>query len=119
VLASLKNAGISVRALGTKDIGGVSCTGYAVTPPGAQGTIAAWIDPQHLVREVNVNVAFGLPLGGASASATPSNTGSAPAVDLMMDFSYSATPVHVTAPSAASTMPLADWLKQIGSLPSQ
>jgi hypothetical protein len=93
-LTSLANHGITVSALGTKDIGGVSCTGYAVTPPGEPDTITVWINPQHLVREFSMNatvdVSAGLSGGGASASAAPTGTTTSASIDLTMDFTYSA-----------------------------
>lgn len=118
-LVSLENQGITVRALGTKVIGGVSCTGYAVTPPGAQGTSTVWIDPQHLVREISVSSTINIDLsGGASASTAPTGTTNAGSVDLTMDFSYSAAPLHVTAPPAASTVSFDAYLQQLGQNPA-
>lgn len=118
-LVSLENQGIAVRALGTKVIGGVSCTGYAVTPPGAQGTSTVWIDPQYLVREISVSSTIDIDLsGGASASTAPTGTANAGSVDLTMDFSYSAAPLHVTAPLAASTVSFDVYLQQLGQNPA-
>jgi hypothetical protein len=117
-LAALESQGSTVRALGTKVVGGVSCTGYAVTPPGAQGTSTVWIDQQHLVRELSVDATVGLPAAGASASAAPTGTAAAGSLELTMDLSYSATPVHVTAPPAASTISFADFLGQLGQSPA-
>jgi hypothetical protein len=114
-LVSLQKQGITVRALGTRVIGGVSCTGYSVTPPNAQGTTTVWINPQHLVREISVNTAVDILSNGASASA---GTASAPSVDLTMDFSYSAAPLHVTAPPAASTISFDAFLQQLGQNPA-
>ena len=117
-LASLENQGITVRALGPKDIGGVSCTGYAVTEPGTQNTVTVWINPQHLVREISVNTTVGLSVGGSSASAAPTGTTNAASVDLTMDLTYSAAPVHVTAPPAATTMSFDAFLNQLGTNPA-
>jgi len=117
-LASLEKQGITVRALGTKVIGGVSCTGYTVTPPNAQETITVWIDPQHLVREISENATVDLPSGGASASTAPTGSTDAPSVDLTMDFSYSTAPLHVTAPPAASTVSFDAFLQQLGQNPA-
>jgi hypothetical protein len=117
-LVSLENQGITVRALGTKVIGGVSCTGYTVTPPDVQGTVTVWINPQHLVREISVNTTVDILSGGSSASAAPMGTATAPSVDLTMDFSYSAAPVHVTAPPAASTVSFDAFLQQLGQNPA-
>jgi hypothetical protein len=107
-LASLENQGITVRALGTKVIGGVSCTGYTVTPPNGQETVTVWIDSQHLMREISANATFdGLSGGGSATTATTATAGTANplSVDLTMDFSYSTAPLHVTAPPAGSTVP--------------
>lgn len=117
-LVSLENQGITVRALGTKVVGGVSCTGYAVTPPGAQETVTVWINPQHLVREVSVNTTVDILSGGGSASTAPTGTADAPSVDLTMDFSYSGAPLHVTAPPAASTVSFDAFLQQLGRDPA-
>jgi hypothetical protein len=120
-LASLENQGISVRALGTKDVGGVSCAGYAVTPPGAQGTVTVWINPQHLVREISVGtsitISADVPAAGASPSASPVGIALTGSFDLTMDFAYSAAPVHVTAPPAAATMSYDAFLRQLGQAP--
>ncbi len=62
-LASLENQGITVRGLGAKDIGGVSCTGYSVTEPGTQNVVTAWINPHHLVAEFSLNATIGFPVG--------------------------------------------------------
>lgn len=121
-LASLESQGISVRALGTKDIGGVSCTGYAVTPPGAQGTTTVWINPQHLVREISVgtsiSISADMPAAGAPPSASPVGISVTGSFALTMDFTYSATPVHVTAPPAATTMSYDAFLQQLGHGPA-
>jgi hypothetical protein len=117
-LAALENQGISVRALGTKAIGGVTCTGYAVTEPGTQNTVTVWISPQHLVREISVNTTVGLSVGGSPASAAPAGTTSTASVSLTMDLAYSAAPVHVTAPPAASTITFDAFLQQLGQNPA-
>lgn len=113
-LVSLENQGISVRALGTKVIDGVSCTGYTVTPPDAQETITVWINSQHLVREISANTTVDILFDRAPASAATTGTPNAATVDLTMDFSYSAAPVHVTAPPAASTESYDAFLQQLG-----
>jgi hypothetical protein len=122
-LASLENQGISVRALGTKVIGGDSCTGYAVTPPGGQATITVWINPQNLMREIGLNATFGLSVdeasaSGASASAAPTGAANALSMDLTEDFTYSAVPVHVTAPPASSTISFDAFLQQLATNPA-
>jgi hypothetical protein len=117
-LASLQNQGITVSALGTKDIGGVSCTGYAVTEPGPQNTVTVWINQQHLVREISVNTTVGLSVGGSPASAAPTGTTNSVSVDLTMDFTYSAAPVHVTAPPAGSTISYDAFLQQLATNPA-
>jgi hypothetical protein len=121
-LASLESHGITVRALGTKVIGGVNCTGYAVTPPGAPSTITVWIDAQHLVREftadMTITISADLSVAGTSPSASPVGTPVTGSLDMTMDFSYSAAPVHVTAPPAASTISFDDWINQLGQNPA-
>jgi hypothetical protein len=121
-LAALENQGISVRALGPKVLGGVSCTGYAVTPPGAQGTTTVWVNPQHLVREISLDTAISIsadvPAAGASPSASPVGTAVTGSFDLTMDFNYSAAPVHVTAPPAATTISYAAFLQQLAQNPA-
>jgi hypothetical protein len=121
-LGALENQGISVRALGPKDIGGVSCAGYAVTPPGAQGTTTVWINPQHLVREISLDTSISIgadvPAAGASPSASPVGTAVTGSLDLIMDFTYSAAPVHVTAPPAATTISYDAFLQQLAQDPA-
>lgn len=117
-LVSLENQGITVSTLGTKDIGGVSCTGYAVTEPGTQNTVTVWINQQHLVREISVNTTVGFSVGGSSASPAPTGTPSTVSVHLTMDFAYSAAPVHVTAPPAASTISFDAFLQQLTTNPA-
>jgi hypothetical protein len=119
-LASLEKQGIMVRALGTKVIGGVSCTGYSVTPldGGGAATITVWINPQDLVREFSVNETISIMVNGAPLSPGSTGSASAPSVDVTMDFSYSAVPLHVTAPSAASTVSLDAFLQQLGQNPA-
>jgi hypothetical protein len=114
VLASLEKQGITVSALGTKAIGGVSCTGYTVTAPGGQGSMTVWIDPQKLVREITVNATISITVNGASAS--PAST---PSLDMTMDISYSAAPLHLAAPPAASTISFDAFLQQLGQSPAQ
>jgi hypothetical protein len=121
-LASLEDQGITVRALGQKVLGGVSCAGYAVTPPGAPGMITVWINPQHLVREISldtsISISAGVSAAGASPSASPAGAAVTGQFDLTMDFNYSAAPVHVTAPPAATTISYAAFLQQLGQSPA-
>lgn len=117
-LVSLEKQGITVTPLGTKVVGGVSCTGYTVSLPDAQGTVTVWIDRQQLVREISVNTTIDLLPGGASASAAPTGSANAGSVDLTMDFSYSAAPLHVTAPPAASTVSIDAFLQQVSQNPA-
>jgi hypothetical protein len=91
MLPQLERQGITLRPLGTKAIGGVTCTGYAVTPPAGEGspvTITVWADSKQLVREMTASVQMdGI---GTSAHVT-------------MDFFGFGTPVHITAPSPDTT----------------
>jgi hypothetical protein len=108
-LATLEKQGITVQNLGTRDIGNVNCTGYAVTPPasgGETGTITVWIDSQHLVREFSMNVAPDVMLNGVDVGANPTSGGSnssSVSMNIKMDFTYSAQPLRVKAPPASST----------------
>jgi len=117
-LATLQKQGITVQDLGQRVIGNVNCTGYSVTPPdsgGESGTITVWIDSQHLVREFSMNVVPDTVLNGVDigASATSGTSGSISAsVNMKMDFSYSALPLHVTAPPAASTISFQEYVSQ-------
>jgi hypothetical protein len=119
-LTTLDKQGITVQQLGTKVIGNVNCTGYSVTPPssaGETGTITVWIDSQHLVREFSMNVAPDVMLNGVAigASSTGGASGSLPlSMNIQMDFSYSALPLHVEAPPASSTISLDEYLGQLG-----
>jgi hypothetical protein len=112
-LVALEKKGITVSALGTKVIGGVGCTGYTVTTPGAQATITAWINPRHLVSELSTGMTFGI-LSGRSTSAAPTGSANATSVVLRMDFSYSAAPVHVASPPAGSTISYGAFLEERG-----
>jgi hypothetical protein len=122
-LASLENQGITVRALGPKDIGGISCTGYSVTEPGTQNVVTVWINQQHLVAEFSLNATIGFSVGGASASgasasAAPTGASTALSTDITMDFAYSTAPLQVSAPPAASTMSMDAFLQQLGTNPA-
>jgi hypothetical protein len=107
-LVSLENRGNTVRALGTRVVGGIRCTGYTVTSPDGKATTTVWINPQDLVREISgdATLADAALSGGASASTAPTDATSAPpvSVDVTMDFTYSPVPLRVTAPPAASTV---------------
>jgi hypothetical protein len=121
-LAALEKQGITVQNLGTQVIGNVNCTGYSVTPPnsgGETGTITAWIDAQHLVREFSMNVTpdtmlNGVDLGASSTGGASGSISIPISMNMKMDFSYSAVPLHVTAPPASSTISFNDWLNQLG-----
>jgi hypothetical protein len=92
MLSALQQAGIALRPLGTRVVGGVTCTGYAVTPPatdkGLHVTITVWADSQRLVREVSEGIQMDVSGSHAQASVT-------------MDFSNFGAPVHITPPPAA------------------
>jgi hypothetical protein len=62
--------------------------------------LTVWVNPQHLLREINLEATLSIT---TSASLSTSTTGGR-AVDMTMDFTYSAQAVHVTAPPAASTV---------------
>jgi len=119
-LATLEKQGITVQNLGQRVIGNVNCTGYSVTPPdsgGETGTITVWIDSQHLVREFSMNVVPDTMLNGVDIGASPTSGSSgsiSASVNMKMDFSYSALPLHVTAPPASSTVSLGEYLNQLG-----
>jgi len=122
-LASLEDQGITVRGLGTKDIGGVSCTGYSVTEPGTQNVVTVWINPHHLVAEFSLNATIGFSVSGASASgasasAAPTGASTALSMDITEDFTYSAAPLRVTAPPAAGTISMDAFLQQLGTNPA-
>jgi hypothetical protein len=104
-LVSLEDRGNKVRALGTRDIGGVSCTGYTVTSADGQSTTTVWINPQQLVREITAYATVDVPSGEGPGSTASPSAATPESVDLTMDFSYSAVPLRVAAPPAASTVP--------------
>jgi hypothetical protein len=96
LLASIERQGMTLRPLGTKVIGGVTCTGYAVTSladGGSPATFTIWADSQRLVREMTMGMQL-------------SASGSAIQAGLTMDFTNFGQPVHITAPSPASTYAL-------------
>jgi hypothetical protein len=93
MLSQVEREGSTLRPLGTRIIGGVTCTGYAVTPPSHEGlpdTITIWADSQRLVREVSEGVR--MDLGGSAVQA-----------GVTMDFSNFGAPVHITAPPSGTT----------------
>jgi hypothetical protein len=120
-LLVLEQPGGSVLALGARDLDGVSCTGYAVTPSkaamieaartesarlgysaavtgqlvsqaeGTPPTITIWFDAQGLVREETENL-----------SAPAGNQGGAVSGSIVMDFSNFGSPVRITAPTDAT-----------------
>jgi hypothetical protein len=135
-LSLLERQGITVQTLGTRMVGGVSCTGYAVTPSTqtmiaavkeqaslgvsaattnqelqairgmSPPTITLWIDRQNLVREMSMNLQMNVL--GTSASA-----------NLVVDFSNYGVPVQITAPPPADTISYTSFIQKLAqSLPS-
>jgi hypothetical protein len=88
-LRQLAAEGNTVRSLGMKTIGGVTCGGYAVTPRLAPAqTVTAWIDSQHLVREEDAAVT--MTINGAAAAGT-----------IVMNFSNFGVPVQIVPPAGS------------------
>ena len=64
--------------------------------------------PTKLVRDMGVE-SYDEPPSGADEVATTDST----PLDMTMDFAYTAAPLHVTAPPAASTISLNAYLNQL------
>jgi hypothetical protein len=93
MLSQIEREGSTLRTLGTRVIRGVTCTGYAVTPPadgGPQETITIWADSQQLVREISDGVQMSTPAGVGQAGVT-------------IDFFNFGAPVHIAAPPPGTT----------------
>jgi hypothetical protein len=131
-LTTLEQQGYAVQALGTKLVGDVNCTGFAVTPSteamiasarkeaAAAGlspamtslelilarsmrpTITIWVDPGQLVREMSLSMQL------------PSFNGVPSSAAMVMDFSHFGVPVQISAPPAADTVSYAAYLKALG-----
>jgi hypothetical protein len=105
-LRVLAERGNTVRKVGTKIIGGVRCTGYAVTPSGvldrgiSPPTISVWLDGRELVRQIGVNLSVSLPAGTVSAN-------------MVLDFSHYGSPVRITAPPRSDTISFSSFLRLI------
>lgn len=125
-LAVLEQDGNKVRALGSMVINGVTCTGYSVTPSSRamiaavkeesarlrlssasqsialqaignmrQPAIIVWFDAQGLLRRMSVRLAM-----RQAGSSQDSSDG-----DVVTDLSNYGTPVRISVPPAADTIP--------------
>jgi hypothetical protein len=90
-LTALTDRGNTVRALGTRIIGGVTCSGYSVTPKSSAESLMVCIDAQRLVREISTGM--------------PGSGGGAPGGTLAVDFSDFGAPVRITAPAPSDIAP--------------
>jgi hypothetical protein len=130
-LLLLEQQGATVRTLGKKSIGGVTCTGYSVRPsrqamaaaaqkqvadlklPASAAdaassverpTITVWLDAHGLLRQMTANMQIGgLPGSNAAASA-----------GLTMNFSDYGAPVRVSAPPPADVTSLPSLVQGVG-----
>jgi hypothetical protein len=118
-LVLLQQRGDKVRMLGTKSLGGVTCTGYAVTPSRqammaaaekeisalrlssseadplrniAPPTITVWLDAHGVLHQMDL----GLQIGGLTGAAASGN--------FMVNLSNYGAPVHITAPASSDVV---------------
>jgi hypothetical protein len=88
-LRQLSAQGNTVRAVGTKTIGGATCGGYAVTPLSAPAqALTVWIDSQHLVREEDA--AMQMTVNGSAATG-----------HVVMNFTNFGAPVQMVLPAGS------------------
>jgi hypothetical protein len=129
-LSLLEQPGIDARSIGTKTIGGVFCTGYAVTPSKAALLASVRAEFAKLgyspaVMNQEVSLAEGMPpptitvwLDGQGllremiVNVNTQALGPA-AGGMVMDVSYYGSPVRITAPPASETETLAAYLKAL------
>jgi hypothetical protein len=129
-LVLLEQHGATVRVLGTKSLGGVTCTGYAVTPSRqammaavqkeisalklsaseaglvrsfAPPTITVWLDAHGVLHQMSV----GLQLGGL--------TGTAVSGSVTETFSNYGAPVQITAPAPSDVISDQAFLQMAGN----
>jgi hypothetical protein len=130
-LSVLEQEGSTVQPLGTRTIGGVTCTGYAVTPS-KQSMIASaraeqsslGISPSASSQELQMiqgmtpptitiwidaqnlvrEMSMNLQIGGV---------GTATSADMVMDFSHYGTPVTITAPAPSDTISWSTFLQKL------
>ena len=101
-LKMLAAQGNTVTALGTRVIGGVTCSGYAIRPRLVPiFTFTVWIDSMSLVRE----------LGASAQMSFDSDTASA---TFVMDFTNFGAPVRISPPPRSSVISLQALLKEMG-----
>jgi hypothetical protein len=101
-LTTLAAQGNTVTALGTRVIGGVTCSGYSIRPRLMPIiTLTVWIDSNSLVREL-----------GAGLQMSFNNT--ATSVSIVMDFTNFGTPVRISPPPPSSVISVQELLKELG-----
>jgi hypothetical protein len=101
-LKLLAAQGNTVTALGTRLIGGVTCSGYAIRPRLLPiFTLTVWIDSQRLVRELGAGMQM-------------SFDGDAASVNLVMDFTNFGAPVRISPPPPSRVISLQALLKGMG-----
>jgi hypothetical protein len=85
VLTALAGRGNTARALGTRTIDGVTCSGYSVTLKSPAESLVVWIDAQSLVREISMD------MPGTGSGGTRGGT-------IAVDFSDFGAPARITPP---------------------
>jgi len=140
----LKQPGVSVRALGSRLVDGVNCTGYAVTPSihthsvslgglfKNPPTVTVWIDARGFMHEGNFSLQTSITIPANSLSLFPGNSsetipassssivpGGGPnvpfSVNVTLDFTHLGTPVTITAPPPSDVTSLDTLLQNIGT----
>jgi hypothetical protein len=131
-LSVLEQHGNTVRALGTKIIGGVSCQGYAATPS-KQAMIAsakaeiARLGLSSAMASLELSLVQGMSpptitvwidaqglIRQMSMSLQKMGLGSAMSVTMLVDFSHFGAPVLITAPAPSDTISYKSLLQTAG-----
>jgi len=133
-LAVLEQQGASVQVLGTEDVGGVSCTGYAVTPTKQAMVEAAKTEFARLGYSSAVTGQLLTTVQGTSPPTVTiwldsrglvremsenlgvqaSGPGSGVSVSMVIDVSGYGSPVTITAPPPSQTISYQSFLKATG-----
>ena len=134
-LSLLEQQGIYVRSIGTKIIGGQSCTGYAITPTKAAlltsvraefarlGYSSAMIDQEVSLAQgmLPPTVTVWLDAQGLTremsmnVSVQTGGSGGAGSASMVMYISNYGSQVTITAPAASDTISYSSFLKGLGS----
>jgi hypothetical protein len=130
-LSTLEQQGSTVRVLGTQVIGGVTCTGYAVTPSTQAMLAGARAESANLeVSSATTNQELQQIKGMSPPTITVwidahgivqemsinlqiNVDGTADSADMTMDFSHFGVPVTVTAPAPSETISFSSFVQNL------